>query len=397
MLNYTNNIDLKNRILTEGFWITYLEHLGCLDMTLIECLPEFMVISPGKTGTTWLSKNLSCHPEIFIPEVKEVRYFCTQWRMYDINWYLKHFQEGIGLTKGEVSPTYAILPSLAIKLLRLLVPNLKLILLMRDPIDRAWSHTKHNYKYREANFHSYGGDFQSIPDRKLMENFMHEWPFSFGDYLGSLKRWLSFFPKKQLFIGFYENIKRDPQRLLSKIFTHLDVESEVDWSKFPISEAFLKGIGNVIPERLKKYLRAIYRRRTEELIMFLKEQFGIVEIPSEWENTLVGDGIPNPFIVEEDYKGYNILVHEDRFYALPEDTQNIDIVPAIMKEYQGFGRCLVGESLFEARYLVDQLHYHGSLKVEESNRLSGQSCRSDFDDYYLINVLDEILENISGV
>ena len=109
--------------------------------------PEFFVISPPKTGTTWLFHQLQKHPDIYIPEVKEVKYFSDYWKYEDINWYLKHYRNSQSRKSGDISPTYSILPTTIIKILKNIKPDLKLIFLMRDPVNRAWSNAKHAYKY----------------------------------------------------------------------------------------------------------------------------------------------------------------------------------------------------------------------------------------------------------
>src|SRR5712691_9258164 len=84
--------------------------LGSVDPELATCLPNFLVISAPKTGSTWLSVNLGLHPEIFIPERKELKYFSSYCQWFDLNWYLSHFRPGAGRTRGEASPAYALLP-----------------------------------------------------------------------------------------------------------------------------------------------------------------------------------------------------------------------------------------------------------------------------------------------
>ena len=96
--------------------------------------PDFLVISPPKTGSTWLADNLRCHPQVFVPDIKEVRYFSRYFKWLDLNWYLDRFAPAAGRLKGEASPSYAILPMEKIRLLRGLMPDLKLVFLMREPL-----------------------------------------------------------------------------------------------------------------------------------------------------------------------------------------------------------------------------------------------------------------------
>src|SRR5258708_40317216 len=93
--------------------------------------PGFLVISPPKTGSTWLADNLRRHPEVFLPGVKEIKDFSCFHKALDLGWYLNHFAPAAGRLKGEASPCYALLPVEKIQLVRRLMPDGKLIFLMR--------------------------------------------------------------------------------------------------------------------------------------------------------------------------------------------------------------------------------------------------------------------------
>jgi hypothetical protein len=389
-------------------WENYSQRIGSLDIANIKYLPDFLAISLPKTSSTWLSYNLNCHPEIFIPEEKEIVYFSSYWKLLDINWYVKHFQRGVGQKKGEVSTSYAILPCRAIKLIKSLMPNLKLIFLMRDPVDRAWSDTKHNYKYNEVTFTSYKGDFDSIPDSKFIENFTNEEALIRGDYIGALKKWCSVFSKGQFYIGFFESIKNNPKELLLDIFDHLGVSKNVDWSKFKTSEKIFEGIRKEIPPHLKDYLRSIWQERTKELAQFLKEEFNI-SLPFEWRNTLEPEAKPitggqgkqievfqkdfderyladklaildfrlwrQPHVVENDYKGFSILLYQGKLYALSHSIGEVDLChveEGRIEEYQKSGQCVCGDTLDEVKHFVDQLAINSTINSPKSHQLNNE-------------------------
>src|SRR5262249_47817455 len=118
----------------------YLQQPGIPYHKLSGLRPDFFVISPPKTGSSWLAANLGCHPGVFVPGIKEIKYFSSFYKWLDLNWYLDHFLPAAGRLKGEASPSYAILPVERILLIRELFPKLKLIFLMREPMARAWSH-----------------------------------------------------------------------------------------------------------------------------------------------------------------------------------------------------------------------------------------------------------------
>src|SRR4051794_30915368 len=179
--------------------------------------PDFLVISPPKTGSTWLADNFRRHPRLFVPAIKEVKYFSCFCNWLDFGWYLDYFRTAKGVVKGEASPSYAALPPERIRLVRELLPDVKLVFLMRDPIARAWSHVRHAFRYRESVFADWQGDFEDVPDSLWREALRNAWSLASGDYLGQLRRWLEVFPRDQLFVGFYESIASEPDDLLRHV------------------------------------------------------------------------------------------------------------------------------------------------------------------------------------
>ena len=63
--------------------------------------PDFLIISPPKTGSTWLASNLSRHREIFLPPHKELKYLSCFFRSLDLRWYLNHFEAADGTSKAR--------------------------------------------------------------------------------------------------------------------------------------------------------------------------------------------------------------------------------------------------------------------------------------------------------
>ena len=106
--------------------------------------PDFIGIGAQKSGTSWLFKNLRKHPQLYFPETKEIHFF--DWYFYKgLNWYCKHFKDAdISQYKGEITPCYSILSEEKIKFIHQINPKLKIILLLRNPIERAWSHAVMN-------------------------------------------------------------------------------------------------------------------------------------------------------------------------------------------------------------------------------------------------------------
>ena len=115
-------------------------------------LPHFVILGAYKSGTSSLFWYLVDHPLIFAPIKKELNYF-SYFSNYSLEWYLSQFPRLPTASKfisGEASPSYFINPTVP-KLVKQLMPSTKLICLLRNPIDRAYSHYQH-FRRRGANW-----------------------------------------------------------------------------------------------------------------------------------------------------------------------------------------------------------------------------------------------------
>lgn len=360
------------------------------------------MVSPPKTGSTWLAYNLMCHPDVFVPSGKEVKYFSSLYKWLDINWYARHFEEGAGRLKGEASPSYALLPRETIRRIRALRPNLKVIFLMRDPVARSWSHAKHNHRHLEANFRNSAVPLDSVSDQTWIENFQHPWPLHSGDYLSQLKRWLSVFPANQVYVDFYERIAAEPVALLSDIFRFLEVQHDgLNWSSFRASETIFAGDSTPLSQHLRLELQRVWRKQTSRLGHYVKVRFGL-NIYDWWEDLGKGENMPLPAtandtfleqlletidfnqsrLVEKDYYNHNIVFNQGRFYALPNPPANLPIDRMSAADLMAHGDEMPGESIQEVKDAIT--HRMIQTLSEEQSRLAssiaqlGAELRTEF-------------------
>ena len=104
--------------------------------------PGFLVIGAQKAGTTFLHQELVRHPDVVPPLTKEIHYFDDHYAR-GADWYGGHFRSGPpGSTTGEASPGYLFHPHAVGRLARDL-PEARAVVLLRDPVRRAWSHFQH--------------------------------------------------------------------------------------------------------------------------------------------------------------------------------------------------------------------------------------------------------------
>lgn len=236
------------------------------------CLPDFLGIGAQRAGTTWLYENLRCHPEVFLPEHKELHYFDETFHR-SLRFYAKQFEPGHYQVKGEITPAYGILPIERIRFIHTIMPEVKPIFMMRNPIDRAWSQAVMDLVTRKKR------KLADVTDAKFTAYLTSEPCIKRSDYLTILDNWISVFPREQLYIGFFEDIINRPRERLSDIFSHLGVSDEVDWTRFPVNRVILPYAGPVDGHQSSPaYMRPEIRRFLEQMykpdIERLYERFG---------------------------------------------------------------------------------------------------------------------------
>jgi len=223
-------------------------------------LPDFLGIGAQKAGTSWLHANLQVHPRIFMPpEAKEVHFFDRHILNYGLDGYSSLFRDAGDRIKGEITPAYGVIESKRIRFIRAVMPGVKLIFLMRNPIDRAWSQALMELSTKP------GRPFEQITDEEFINHFRGERSSRRGNYESILSNWLGVFPREQLFIGMYDDIATRPRELLTEVFAFLGAAGEVDWNLFPVEKVVFKGPPHPLPQRLRQILLEMYHRAIKRL------------------------------------------------------------------------------------------------------------------------------------
>jgi hypothetical protein len=198
-------------------------------------LPDFLVIGAQKAGTTALYAYLRWHPGISGPSWKEVSFFDRHWWRGEA-WYRGQFPLRAGeRLVGEASPSYLFHP-LAPERARSLVPDAKLVALLRDPVDRAYSQYQHEVALgREALPFE---DALAVEDDRLLgevERLIEDprafsrawWDHTYaarGRYAEQLERWLAQFPREQLLVVRTEDLGQRPAETYASILAFLGAE-----------------------------------------------------------------------------------------------------------------------------------------------------------------------------
>ena len=228
-------------------------------------LPDFLGIGVQKAGTTWLHKNLRCHRELYLPERKELHYWDLHYHR-PLHQYAETFQSAGGRVCGEITPAYGVLPQRRIALIHRLMPDLRLILLLRNPIDRAWSQALMNLVVQTGRRHA------DVSDAEFVRHFESRASMLRGDYVGIIRNWSRCFPADQLLVGLYDDIADRPHELMTRIFCHLRVSTNVEWSQFPLQSIVFAGPTIPLPQRLRTHLQRLYAKKIEQCAALLDER-----------------------------------------------------------------------------------------------------------------------------
>lgn len=196
--------------------------------------PDFIIIGAQKCGTTSLYAYLCQHPQVKPAAKKEVRYFDRKFE-HGPEWYRGHFppvKPFPGILTGEASPSYIFHP-LAASRMKAECPKVKLIVLLRNPVDRAYSHYHHSVRLGRTTL-----SFEDSIDREAAllhgerERFTRDetyksdkyWFFSYlsrGRYLEQLRIWMDVFPRESFLILRSEDFFADPAHLMQDVFQWL--------------------------------------------------------------------------------------------------------------------------------------------------------------------------------
>lgn len=282
------------------------------DLAQIEAahLPDFFVLSPPRTGTTWLSTVLMSHPDIYIPPEKELRYFDTAWKYSAIDYYIGRYSRSEGRLKGDASPSYVLLPESVIRLLHRAKPNMKFIVIVRDLEHRAWSNFCHSCSLGEFNLHSFGIFQGEIPEEKILNFLAGDYSTSVADYREYMGRWLRYFPAEQFCIIGMDELTNNTDAMLSRVFGFLNVPKVLPKSG-DISAKIHAGMVFPRSETVDCLLSVLYRPRHEQQTAFFKHAFGVEMrhlLPHAQEVSA-----PLPLLNRVD--GFKVFVWNGRFYA----------------------------------------------------------------------------------
>ena len=243
--------------------------------------PDFLILGPQRTGTTWLYFNLHLHPEILLHRMKETYFFSTLGKPNDPHYhfpfledYLASYQEPLSerlkkhyvcLRKslafyrprilGEATASYALLPEAIIAEIVRLKPQIKGIIMLRDPVERAWSHAKKTLvrgRDEPVSFEKFRAYFETSGQKRR------------AGYTAMVEVWKKHLAPGHLHLGLYDRIASAPKQLLAEMETFLGVTTKALFFNRHLTIKLNPTSDDRMPDDVRIFLEELLAREVSE-------------------------------------------------------------------------------------------------------------------------------------
>jgi asparagine synthase (glutamine-hydrolysing) len=187
-------------------------------------LPTFLGIGSMRCGSTWLYEVLKLHPDIRMSDCKEMDFFfMPQMLQHDLRWYEAHFKPNNGSepkpVRGEISPRYSRLKAWQVGRIAELLPELRIILTLRHPIERVWSQTVYDFGRLQ------GREIRKVKPVEFLRQLERARNRFSSDYLRTIKIWSNAFGRDSLHISLFDELRDDPEIYVNDILRHVGVSA----------------------------------------------------------------------------------------------------------------------------------------------------------------------------
>ena len=188
-------------------------------------LPTFIIIGATRSGTTFLARSLGRHPDVFMTPRKELHFFDDH-HAKGPGYYERCFEGAHQIAVGEATPNYLYDPE-AIRRMAQLIPQVRLVAILRDPVDRAYSHywmvrarRQEPLPFEEA-VEREPERLQAGPESRRRHSYLDR-----GKYLRQLQHVTRHFPRSSLHVAIFEDLVESPRTVLSAVCTFLGVDPQ---------------------------------------------------------------------------------------------------------------------------------------------------------------------------
>ena len=215
--------------------------------------PDFLCIGAHKAGTTWLYQQLDSHPDFWMPPVKELHYFdqlsrvqraapprCRDERdlrflesiknlsaepYINLDHYARLFEPKASLLSGDISPNYSTLSDEVIRRVVGYFPNLKVIFLARDPVERVWSHLSMEVYYRQIE------PFDATNIDEVNRNLSRRGMLLRSYPSAVVAQWKRYVELEQFRVYFFDDLQKNPAELRRSILRFLGADPDKPGSR----------------------------------------------------------------------------------------------------------------------------------------------------------------------
>ncbi|MGD1699648.1 sulfotransferase domain-containing protein [Dapis sp. BLCC M229] len=353
--------------LKSDFCVSILRHKN---FTPLPEKPNFLIIGAQKCGVNYLHKYLFHHPQVIAPKQPSLHFFDLNFHQ-GINWYQAQFEntKNSNLITGESTPYYLFHPLVPERVYNL-YPHIKLIVILRNPIDRAIQHYQHEVKLgyeslslkeaiaQESN--RLEGELSKIIETETYSSFNHQHYtyLSRGRYIEQLENWMKFFPREQLLILETEDLFERPQATMNKVFNFLNLQPKSVYYSLNIEQETKIDIDSEIYQNLIEYFQPYNQKLNEYIgINFNKKERNPI-------HRKINNNKPHFLIIGAQKCGTNSL------YSYL--TQHPLIAPSLQHEIH----------YFDLNFDKDLKWYESQFSELESGMITGESSP-----YYLFHPL----------
>ncbi len=254
-----------------------------------------IILGAQRAGTTSIHAHLGRHPGVCLSKTKEIHYF-DNYQEQGLDWYRSHFPTrswvekrshdlGYEMVVGECSPYYLFHPEVPSRI-RETIPSVRLVVLLRNPVDRALSHFRHERKNgseKEVDFQSAwdleearlaGTEERLSSGASVYEEAHNRFSYtSRGDYASQLGRWFSLFDRAQIHIIRSEDLFNSPEKVIAGLFEFLGLPM-VELGNFPALNSTVAKIPDKEELQIRERLQKHFTPKVERLEAMLGRSMG---------------------------------------------------------------------------------------------------------------------------
>jgi len=236
-------------------------------------LPDFIICGAQRAGTTALFQYITQHPNLCGSFNKEVNYFNFNYEK-EIAWYKNFFSHcNNNAIKGEASPSYMYFEDVPKRIFQI-TPEIKLIFILRHPVERAYSHYWHEVIMGREKL-----TFKEAINReetRINENIYNKTYYSYKDrgrYIDFIKKYKIYFPESRIHIIINRDLREDILLTLKNTLLFLNGDMDTtfqDWKTPPKRDTFGKAPKSVFIQRM---IQRIPFRYVKSFFLILNNYF----------------------------------------------------------------------------------------------------------------------------